>query len=336
VDYFDILKRAWQITWRYKALWVLGLFVGAGSGGGSGGGGNTGFGGGESEFLPAIESASAWAESNLLLIAIAVGVLVMIGLVWWLLSIAAQGALVHGANAAAEGREVRLGEAWGVGFRRWGRTFMTALVVYLPLLILIFVLVGLMVGGVVAAEAAGDAGAGFGFLGLCLGLPLFIVIAAVLAVVLSIVFELALRWGVLFDVTFGQAIQRGWSDLWGKRGAFVMWLVTLLPAFAFGIVTFILLLIGLVPAVFLFMAEQHAVAIGVALIVIVVMMLPSAVYGTFYSTTWTVFFRRMTGLEQAAPTPAPAPSGDWSDAGLPPAPPAAAPAPWAPPPPPAG
>jgi len=29
MDYGDILKRAWRVTWRYKALRVLGFFAGS-------------------------------------------------------------------------------------------------------------------------------------------------------------------------------------------------------------------------------------------------------------------------------------------------------------------
>jgi hypothetical protein len=28
MNYGDIIKRSWRITWRYKALWVLGIFAG--------------------------------------------------------------------------------------------------------------------------------------------------------------------------------------------------------------------------------------------------------------------------------------------------------------------
>jgi hypothetical protein len=38
VDYIDILKRAWAVTWRYRILWLFGIFVG-GSSSYSGGGG---------------------------------------------------------------------------------------------------------------------------------------------------------------------------------------------------------------------------------------------------------------------------------------------------------
>ncbi len=33
MDYGGILNRAWQITWRYKILWLFGFFLGSGSGG---------------------------------------------------------------------------------------------------------------------------------------------------------------------------------------------------------------------------------------------------------------------------------------------------------------
>jgi len=34
------LKRAWEITWRWKILWFLGLLASLGQGGGGGGGSN--------------------------------------------------------------------------------------------------------------------------------------------------------------------------------------------------------------------------------------------------------------------------------------------------------
>ena len=41
MDFGEVLTRAWQITWRYKGLWVLGLLAGCGTGGGGGGGGGS-------------------------------------------------------------------------------------------------------------------------------------------------------------------------------------------------------------------------------------------------------------------------------------------------------
>ena len=39
MDYAGVLKRAWEITWRWKVLWILGFLASLGSGGGGGGGG---------------------------------------------------------------------------------------------------------------------------------------------------------------------------------------------------------------------------------------------------------------------------------------------------------
>ena len=37
-NFGEILTRAWQITWKYKVLWIFGILAGCSQGGGSGGG----------------------------------------------------------------------------------------------------------------------------------------------------------------------------------------------------------------------------------------------------------------------------------------------------------
>ena len=38
MDYGKVLGRAWEITWRWKVLWILGFLASLGNGGGGGGG----------------------------------------------------------------------------------------------------------------------------------------------------------------------------------------------------------------------------------------------------------------------------------------------------------
>ena len=309
MDYFDVLKKAWNITWRYKALWVLGLFAGAASGGGGGGTGfNSSTGGGDftgtgAELDQVYSQVARGVQDNIVLIAIAVGLMVIIGLAFWVLSIAAQGGLVYGANEAAEGRRPALGAAWGVGFRRWGRVFMIGFVLALPILAVIAVLVAIFTAAGIGGALTGDQGLAVAIGGACLLLPLLLVLIAVGSVILGIVFQLALRYGVVGDVTFGQAIKRGWADLWGKRGAFIFWLVMLLPGFAYGVVTLIIMLPFIVGGFALIIAEQYLIGLLLLFAMILVMLVPGAIYGTFISSAWTVFFRRMTGMEEG---PAPA------------------------------
>lgn len=297
MDYFGILKKAWNITWKYKALWVLGLFAGMGSGSGGNGG---------SSYQQSSRDLSSgttdrftqWATDNLLLIAIIVGVLVVIAIVFWVLSVAAQGGLVYGANEGAEDRKPSLRDAWRVGFSKWGRTFMIGLVLALPVIAVVAVFSVLMIAMIGGGAAAGEEAAGAAIAGgLCLVLPIFVVVIIALSVIVGIVYQLALRYGVLDDITFGEAIKRGWNDLWGKRGAFVMWLVMLLPQFAAGVVMLIFMLPFLLPVIGFAVAEQFVMAGAFVVLMVLVLMLPSAVYGTFVSSAWTVFFRQMTGRE---------------------------------------
>ena len=335
VDYFDVLKKAWNITWRYKALWVLGLFAGAASGGGGGG---SGYSTGSSDYSSAgrqfdrvYEDLMRTVQDNLLLIAVAVGLLMIIGIVLWVLSIAAQGGLVHGANEAAEERRPALGAAWGVGFRRWGRTFMIGFVLALPLLAIVAVMIALIVAVAAGGAMSGDAGIGVVLGGMCLVIPLFLVLIVAASVIIGIVYNLSLRYGVLGDVSFGQAIKRGWGDLWGKRGAFVFWLVMLLPGVAYSIIALVLMLPFIVGSVALIFAGQLLAAALVFVLMILVTLVPGAIYGTFVSSAWTVFFRRMTGMELAPvqappasvyPEPPVAPSAPIAPEGvLPPPPP---------------
>jgi len=310
VDYFGILKKAWNVTWKYKMLWVLGLFAGAGSGGSSIGGssnysGNTGAGS-----SPSVDQLTRWATENVALIAVAVGLLVVIGVVWWILSIAAQGGLVHGANEAAEGRTPSLKASWGVGFARWGRTFMIGFVLGIPVavvaVVMSLVLVAMIGGGAATGDEAAIGAALAG--GMCLVLPIFVVLIIAISLIIGIVYQLALRYGVLDDVTFGQAIKRGWDDLWAKRGAFVMFLVMLLPGFAIGMIMLLFTLPFMVPAIAFAFAEKFVMAGAMFVLMALVALVPNAIYGTFMSSAWTIFFRQMTGREPSAkPAPAYAP-----------------------------
>ncbi len=44
MDYSSVLRRAWDITWRYKGLWILGILASCSGNGGSGAGGRGGSG----------------------------------------------------------------------------------------------------------------------------------------------------------------------------------------------------------------------------------------------------------------------------------------------------
>jgi hypothetical protein len=302
VDYLEILKKAWQITWRYKMLWVLGLFAGAASGGN--GGGNTGY-QMQSEDIPAVsESFSRWVGDNAVLLVVIAAAAVIIGIVFFVLSIAAQDGLVYGSNEAAEGRTPSLGRAWSTGFGLWGRTFMIGLVLALPIVLIVGFLVAILISAGIGSALTGESGIPLAVGGLCIVLPVSVVLLIAGGIILGIVYQLALRHGVLNGQTFGQAIRSGWNDLWEKKGAFVFWLVMIVPGMVYGIALLVLIVPFAVGAAALGIAGQWVIAGGLFVLLILLMMLPNAIYATFVSTSWTVFFRRMTGMEETVPVAA--------------------------------
>jgi hypothetical protein len=307
IDYFDALGEGWRITWRYKILWLLGLLY-------------AGFGGSGTRREVSEEAAqeswrqtTEWISANAgLAIGIGlVGLLVIIALV--IISVSAQGGLVWAANEAAAGRKPAFGPAFRAGFRRAGRTFMIGLV---PGLIMLALSIGYLMallaagaGSLFIALAYGDMAAVESVVPAALGGMLAIGIggAIVLLVVAFIVWmtmELAVRYGMLADYTFGRALGRAWHDVWGRRGAVTFMWVSLLAALVVGI--------GLSIAGAPFPAREAGDPMGLWELIAGVI---SVISATWISASWTVFFRRMTGMErwqapetyaQAAPLASPA------------------------------
>ncbi|MCL4079513.1 hypothetical protein MX659_07955 [Coriobacteriia bacterium Es71-Z0120] len=342
MDYFDIVKRGFKIAWEHKHLWLLGFFA-AGAASTPGSNARMMFqGGGDQGSTAELEPLARWAEANVGLLVVAAGVLVALMFLMFVLSVAAHGGLVWATNEAAEGRRPRLREAWGAGFRCWGRTFMIGLSLFSPLVVLIVVLfAALFVPLVSAIERVPnpDAAAGIGVGSFFCGLPLLVVLTAVASVLVGLLFMLALRYGVLDDRGFGQSIQAAWRDVWGKRGAWAMWAVMLLPSFVYGAVFGVVGLLLVVPAAFAIYAGRVITGAGVIVLAALILAVPQAAYATFTSAAWTIFFRRITGREaepQRTPSAHPGQStpggASWQQSSEllpppPPAPPAAPPAP---------
>jgi hypothetical protein len=328
MDYVGIVKRAAEVTWRHKILWLFGFFVGSYSGMQSF---NYSTGGEDwqgtqftAEELPA-ETQAAFEEFGMtienvvetgLIIPILLGilaVLMVLGLVWLVIRTAAQGGLIHLANEGLEGREVRGMKGWGRGFHYWFRVFGVGFVLTLPFMILMllaFVGGGFALFMTIAAAEAEAVGAAIGGALAILGvLALFGLLLIPLAVVFNMVREVALRHVVIGDAAIWESIKLAWGELWGKQGVFGMWLVQVLMAIAFGLLTGIVFLIvivaALLPVGFLVFAGGPAgwILLGVlGFLTMIALILWSSAYAAFRSAAWTEFYRRMVGtVEEPAP-----------------------------------
>lgn len=358
MDYSGIVKRAWQVAWKYKVLWLFGLFAGGMGGGGfsSSNSGSSNFGSGSRTGTGRFpfggvteQQVQHFAERSLPLVIALALFLVVVGILWWVLAVAARGGIVHLVNEAESGRPISASDGWRVGFSKWGRVFAIRFIASLPLLVLGLLVAALLVVGAVtaygsAAGRGGDAATAAiiaSASGLCCVLAAFVIVALVLGVVLTIVSELGVCYGVLEDRGVMDSLKAGWADLRAKRGAFVMYLVQWAASIVYGIAAAVVALVVVVPAVVLFIAGAWPVGLLLIVAFALVMLVPAALYGAFYHAAWTIFFRRMTGMEPKAapamPYPAPpvAPQAGFPPPPSVPAPPAApsvpgasAPAPW--------
>jgi hypothetical protein len=329
MDYGDILKRAWNVTWRYKALWVLGFFVGGAAGGTSGSrtssttGSTLGSGG-----TAGLQSFLAQYGALILVGLLAAAV---VGLLFMVVALAARGGLIHLVNEAEEGRPVKLGDGWRAGFSKWGRLFGVSFLAALPILIIVAIVLAIIGASAFSAFQAYTASGSTqtlarSFAGPLLGASCFVIIlliaAAFLGVVLSIAASLGLRYVMLEDRRAVASLKQGWDDLWTKRGAFVMFLIVTAVGIVFGIVVGVVGGIAAVTARVLSGTRVIGATASLAGLVALLLIVPASIYGTFIDAVWTIFFRRMTGL-QAAPALQVAAPQIYPEAGtyIPPAPP---------------
>lgn len=341
MDFGGIIKRAWKITWRYKILWLFGLFAGSSMSGGNGGGGSSNYSSDFSEFqnLDINNAASEFAsgiEQYLGLIIFLIVFLVLIGIAFWIVSVAARGGLVYLVNEAAEERPVKAGPGWSVGFQYWGRLFLVRFLLYLPLVLIVVIVLAVTIIPLALAGSFDSDAFGVGMLGLCGGLAVLFLVLVVLGFVVELIDAFAQRHVVLGDTTAIEGIKAGWTNLKTRfKDSLLMWLIQLGFGLAFSIALVVLVVILAIPAVLVGIATGVFGGLLLGFLALLALMVPVAAFSTFSSALWTIFWRRMTGRELvqvAAPIyepyaaiPVPPPN-----APAPPAPPAA-PAPPAPP-----
>lgn len=306
MDYGKILSRAWQITWRWKVLWIFGFLASMGNGGGgSGGGGSGGMDGsrGPSSF-PDFDISPEIGGLILVLICLAL----ILALVFWVLSVISRGALIAGVQQVEDEGKTTFGSAWRVGLSRFWTIFGVGFLAGLPIIITIVALIGLGIAVI--------AGAGFNFdldaperamavilPALACLIPLICVVI-VLAVVLGQIQIYAERAAILEGKGWIEAFKRGWQVLKTNLGpTIVFWLIFLVIGGIFAAIIIGGILAMALPAIALFdNNEPGAFAIvmicGGVLIGAVVLSVVGAIVQTFTSATWTLAYRQMTRVSE--------------------------------------
>ena len=300
MDYGGVLKRAWEITWKFKGLWVLGILASCSSGGGGGGsgGGSSGssyqFGSGSD---PRFLQFQRWFQSipseTWILIAIIAGLIILVlGLAFLVLGIIGQAGLIAGFNRVEDSGTVTLAEAFRMGTVNFWRLFGVRIVFWLAGFLVVIALVA-----VVAMLVIGTLGIGL----LCL-LPLLcllIPIGALVGVYVMLT-QVAL---VTENLSVMDSFRRGWQVLKQNLGpVIVVGLIVLFGSAVIGLVLALPLIAAVLPAVagVAFGSDQSTttglVLAGLCLVgYLPVMIVANGVLQTYVSGVWTLSYRQWTG-----------------------------------------
>ena len=308
MNYGDLIKDAFRISWRNKYLWFFGFFVGGvgSSFGGNipSGAGNFDGGGTEQSGTPGFAAQlgpGVFDNAALIVALVVVGVVILLLLL--ALTLISQGALAENVAAIDRGEGRRFGSGWRAGLANIWRVlgyYVVYFLITLGLLVAVGIPIALLIAGTFAATDSVGARVTVAVLAGLLG-----VLALILVFIpLSIIGQYALREIVVRRTGIFASFGGGYGIF--RRGigrSLLVWLINLLLGIGVTIAALIGLgIVGLVlflPTILLAFAEMTTAAV-VAGVVAGVILLPiilvvSGATGAFFHSYWTLAYLRLTG-----------------------------------------
>jgi len=296
VEYTKILKRAWEITWRHKALWLFGFLLALFSGGG-GTGGSQGI---QYTADPGYRVEPALVLPLVFLVLIFVLVLVVVGIIINYLS---HGALIGMVHEVEETGNTSVGSGWRMGWSRFLPLFAIDLVIGIPAAFVAFILIALGLSPLLLVLAQEDALTVLAILLTLFFMLLVIGLLIIMGVVLSLLRKLAYRQCVLERKGVVDSIRDGYRiGRQNLRHVGLVWLLLLGIGIVFAVVvvpvSMAVLAVAVAPAAALYAATE---AVGASLLVGAVFVIPAilllslvgAVYQVFCSAVWTLTYLKL-------------------------------------------
>ncbi len=310
MEFGEVLKRAWTITWRFKVLWLFGILASCGTGGG--GGFNSGYSTSGNELPPRAPNLppgpAADLErlrrflSNPAVVAGLLGLICFLVLLALCISTIGRIGLIRGVLAAEGGAErLAFGELGRESLGYFWRMLGLTLLLGLPFFVVIAVL---MAAGIVLLPASArgmneGAAVGLMFLLLC---PLSCVIL-LLALLLGLIAPQAENAIVIENRGLLSGLQRGWEVLSGNLGPIlIIWLIQLVIAFAAGLLIAAPVLIAVVPLFVSAMTAQNGafsylplVLAGLCMLAYTpISLLANGIVSVYIQSVWSLTYLRLT------------------------------------------
>ena len=316
LDYLGVLKRAAEITWKYKFLWVLGILIALASGGGNSSSSlNAQFSG--SNTSQASSSFGTMVDAYLALVLFIIVIIGVLGFVVWVLSIMANAGLIDSVAKIQKREKTSLSDAFGIGarsfFRMLGVIILSGLLGMLGFIEFIVCLGSVIVAGVGAGMMlSNDQTMIFGVFCLIalilIGVFLLIVVIAGIAaktIAVVVIEVFAYRFLVIKRTKVVESIREAMKLISSRMSqTVVMYLLLMLVSF---VASVILLIPGLLLFMLAFpvlasgiMAKNFgiiSISIGLFFIMGIVMVFLNGILQTYMSTAWTLAFIQLTDEE---------------------------------------
>lgn len=315
MDYGDLIKRSFRLTWRYKYLWALGLLAGFGGGNGASYNFGSGFPDGPGDSTTgaaAMQQAVVWLQTHLALVfaLILLGFLLMVGL--FLIGSWAAAALVHEVNDLENRDEVDteptsgFSGAWAKGRSAFGRVVVLRLLVGLIVLgfVALAVVPLILLGLLIAAQSPMAV-----VVGILAGVLLALILIAAIPffIALTISQQYALRYIVLRQKRAVEGLKEGFRLLRENLGqTLLLWLVTVGLGIGATVALLLAILIVAIPVgILVFIMFQIGPVTGVtslalaALILIPLLLTAGGAMSAYFSTYWTLAFSQLSPVAES-------------------------------------
>ncbi len=330
MDYLAILKRAFRITCRYRALWLFGILLALfGGGGGGGGDGSSGGGGdGGSSFAQLLQIlryqlnnsdlerfSRDWALGPGAIAAIILGiVLFIVALI--VLSVIIRyvciGALIGMVDDVERTETTSIGSGFRIGWARFLRLFAISLVLGIPTaaillgaLLIALLPLPIVILGITGREVVLIALGILGMIGLFLLWILVALVALVVGAVVSVLTKFMHRRCVLAGEGVLESVREGfWMVRRNIRDASIIGLLLFGIELVLSIVLITAMLVGMgivagLVAASWFVTRAIIAAIGTGLpallLLIAALTLLQGLVIVFRSAVWTLVYREMDG-----------------------------------------
>ena len=301
MDYGELLKTAWVITWRHKYLWVLGLFA-------------LGGGGGPLSCSSNINSGSSWQfgagtfdvadffSRNWAVLAILAVVAVLLGLVWSILSLIAEAGLIAGVDDRLQGRsDTSLGTSWRAGLHAFWRLLGLVLLVGIVVVIVVGILIAMIVAPLIVA-GSGDGQASLPAIGAVVLFAIFLFLLSLpVLIILQIVMNWAFRSLVIEHTGVFASLRAGWRLFRRNVGkSLVVWVLSIGLMIGLGLALALPLVVVGIPIGLLIARSGHgsgptllAALLLVGLVALAMGGVIKAATTTYFSSYWTIAWRRV-------------------------------------------